>query len=84
MAMFYEYADFDGDLIALKRGTYGKDGQEVEGVHILTCTRGDVTSCVVPDDEIPGLVSALQNYMSKRAKEITKAAKAEAEGWVWE
>jgi hypothetical protein len=29
---------------------------------------------LIPDDEIPGLVAALQNYMSKRAKEITKAA----------
>jgi predicted nuclease with RNAse H fold len=28
----------------------------------------------VPDDEIPGLISALQNYMSKRANQITRAA----------
>lgn len=32
--------------------------------------------CLIPDDEIPGLVAALQNYMSRRAKEITRAAKA--------
>ena len=30
--------------------------------------------CLLPDDEIPALISALQNYMSKRAKAITKAA----------
>jgi hypothetical protein len=30
----------------------------------------------LPDDEIPALVSALQNYMTNRAKEITgRAAK---------
>jgi len=29
----------------------------------------------LPDDEIPSLVSALQNYMSRRAKEITRAAR---------
>lgn len=29
----------------------------------------------IPDDEIPVLVSALQNYMSQRAKAITAAAK---------
>jgi len=42
------------------------------------------TGATLPDEEIPNLISALQNYMSKRAAEITKAAKAEPEGWVWE
>jgi hypothetical protein len=87
MAMLYEYADFDGDLLALKRGTYGESGHEFGGIHVLTCTRGDVTSCVLPDDEIPALISALQNYMSRRAKEITKAAKAaegDGEDWAWQ
>lgn len=28
----------------------------------------------VPDDEIPGLVSFLQDYMSRRAREVARAA----------
>ena len=32
--------------------------------------------CLLPDDEIPDLISALQNYMSRRAKELTRAAKS--------
>lgn len=30
---------------------------------------------ILPDDEIPNLISALQNYMSQKAKRIAKAAK---------
>lgn len=40
------------------------------GLRVLTNTAG----AIVPDDEIPVMISALQNYMSKRAKAITKAA----------
>jgi hypothetical protein len=29
----------------------------------------------IPDDEIPNLVAALQNYMSRRAREVAKEAK---------
>ena len=29
----------------------------------------------LPDDEIPGLVSFLQDYMSRRAREMAKGAK---------
>lgn len=40
------------------------------GLWIKTSENG----VIFPDDEIPALISALQNYMSKRAKEITRAA----------
>lgn len=30
---------------------------------------------VIPDDEIPDLVAALQNYMSRRANELSRGAK---------
>ena len=33
---------------------------------------------ILPDDEIPALVSALQNYMSRRAREMTREAKSNA------
>lgn len=39
------------------------------GLRVLTNTAG----AIVPDDEIPNLVAALQNYMSKRAKELAGA-----------
>lgn len=50
---------------------------------------------IVPDDEIPKLISALQDYMSKRAKQIIRDAKGAPraedviregrdERWVWE
>lgn len=31
--------------------------------------------CLIPDDEIPDLVAALQNYMSRKANEIAKGAR---------
>lgn len=31
--------------------------------------------CFLPDDEIPNLISALQAYMSRRAREVTREAK---------
>jgi hypothetical protein len=74
MTYLYTYADLDGDVLTIDHGTYANGNAEVEGVHFITLSGGNVTSAVIPDDEIPGLVSALQNYMSKRAKEIAKAA----------
>lgn len=36
-------------------------------------TAGAGTGVILPDEEVPNLVAALQNYMSRRAKEITQA-----------
>jgi len=36
------------------------------------------TGIILPDDEIPALISALQDYMSRRAKAITAADKLRA------
>lgn len=67
----YKYSDIDGDRLAVFPanilGTYG--------VNIKTDREG----CSLPDSEIPALISALQDYMSRRAKAITKAAKAAGE-----
>jgi hypothetical protein len=41
------------------------------GLWIKTSEHG----VILDDAEIPGLVAALQNYMSRRAGEITRAAK---------
>lgn len=40
------------------------------GINVSTSPGG----CWLPDDEIPNLISALQNYMSRKAKEIAKGA----------
>jgi hypothetical protein len=66
MAILYKQLDVDGEMIAV----YTRSGRD-PGITIQTSFDG----CDIADEEIPGLVSALQNYMSRRAKEITKAAK---------
>lgn len=40
------------------------------GIHIVT----ELPGVVLPDDEIPALISALQDYMSRRAKQLSRAA----------
>jgi hypothetical protein len=42
----------------------------IPGVRFMT----NPTGCLVSDEEIPALISALQNYMSRRANQITKDA----------
>ena len=60
--------------------TYIQTSVTNKGIRLVTSPAG----CTIPDDEIPNLVSALQNYMSRRAKEITKGARTADESWVWE
>ena len=69
MAILYKQMDVDGETIAVYGPITMNPGS---GIGIHTSFDG----CLIADDEIPGLVGALQNYMSKRAKQITRAAKA--------
>lgn len=60
----YEYENLGRAVSIYQPGATGP------GVRIIT--KG---SCSIPDDEIPNLISALQAYMSRRAREVTREAK---------
>lgn len=72
MATLFSHTDIDGDKLAVFTARIsGQDYDLGMGLNIRTTFDG----CSLPDAEIPNLVAALQNYMSRRAKEITNTAK---------
>ena len=62
MKRIYSFTDDYGDSIEVVTGPAGSIGI------------GTLNPVILPDDEIPNLVAALQNYMSRRAKELAKGA----------
>lgn len=66
----YKYSD-EPLMGSMRPSVSVESNNLIGGVNFLTSNGG----CWMPDDEIPGLISALQNYMSQRAKAITAAAK---------
>jgi hypothetical protein len=63
MATLYRHNDVDGSGITVS--------EMPDGLKIRTSVDGYWPA----DDEIPAIVSALQNYMSRKATAITKAAR---------
>lgn len=68
MTTLFKFTDVDGDRMSIFDADIPGTGP---GVNIKT----DRNGCSVPDYEIPELAASLQNYMSRRAKAITAAAK---------
>ena len=66
-SIYFNYRGPDVDRLGVHPSCMG-------GVKIHTNGSG----CLLPDEEIPGLISTLQAYMSRRAKEITRAAREAA------
>jgi hypothetical protein len=64
--MIYARGDSEGNGPAVLM--YKPTGRN--GVFIRTGHQG----ITLPDDEIPNLISALQDYMSRRAREMAKGA----------
>lgn len=73
MRIVFDHSDDDGNRVALYRHSTPRTD---DGVFVTTSKAGTV----IPDDKIPDLVSALQNYMSRRAREKTEWAKNLASG----
>jgi hypothetical protein len=61
--MVYKYTDMAGDQLSILKAN--------AGIHVMV----GIEACSIPDDEIPNLVSALQNYMSRRAKVLAGNAR---------
>lgn len=66
MAILYKQHDVDGEMIAVYAPSH-----RGPGINIRTSFDG----CLINDEEVPRLVAALQNYMSRRANEISRTAK---------
>lgn len=64
--MVYSHMDDRGRTVSIGAVTPALGG----GLHVTANPRG----VDIPDDEIPRLISKLQNYMSQRAREMVKAA----------
>jgi hypothetical protein len=62
--MVYSYMDSRGRTVAFDAAIPGREGK----LHV----RANPSGVHIPDDEIPNLVAALQNYMSRRAREVAK------------
>lgn len=60
----YKYTDSNHDRLEVYPQAAG-------GTLFVTTTR---LGCNLPDDEIPGLISALQAYMSGKAREKAKGS----------
>lgn len=69
MNMAYRYRDAGGDELQIHPATF-IDRETYSGIKVQL---GDEMA-YLPDDEIPNLISALQDYMSRRAKQLSRAA----------
>lgn len=68
----YSHMDDRGRVVILRDAQASVIAPRSDGgIHVMA---GHGSAVHIPDDEIPALVSALQNYMSQRAKAITRAA----------
>jgi hypothetical protein len=65
--MVYAHMDDRGRTVAFDAVNPQLGG----GLHVRTNPSGSY----ITDDEIPNLVAALQNYMSRRAREMSKGGK---------
>jgi len=64
----WDYKDLKGGWVGIRPGP-------VSGTVRI---KAHITGCHIPDDEIPNLISALQDYMSRRARETVAMDKLRA------